>query len=255
MSEKFDKNKQEGSVKDLQKLGLGEKEAAVYLALLELGTVGSSKIIAQTGLHGQYVYAALATLEQKGLVQHAVERGRKKFSAKHPKTLVRLIDEQKRLADGLAERLQAQIILPPGQQFEVFQGVESFVAHEFELLERVPERSELLIIGGSGDQFAKTMGERLSAYETLRIKKELGVRYVGSSDQRDDLEKHKRERDFFEYRVLPGLFTGLVNTNIWPHAVGFNTFGTPVTAFVMENPAIADSYRQFFETLWNLSAK
>ena len=99
------------------------------------------------------------------------------------------------------------------------------------------------------------MAGRLDEYEALRIKKEVSVRYIGSNDQRDDLEKNKRERDFFDYRVLSGLFTGLVNTNICPHAVCFNIFGAPVTAFVMENETIADSYRQFFETLWNISLR
>ena len=178
MSEKFDKNKNTEIINGLQKLGLNEKEAIVYLALLELGTVGSSKIINKTGLHGQYVYASLWVLERKGLVSHVIERGRKKFSAKNPKTLVRLIDEQKHLADELAEKLQERMILPPQQQFEVFQGVESFVAHEFELLGRVEEEAELLIIGGKGDAFKTTMGERLGAYETLRIKKGVSVRYI-----------------------------------------------------------------------------
>lgn len=253
MSESFDESKNGNIIGGLKKLGLNEKEADVYVALLELGTVGSSKIINKTGLHGQYVYTALLTLEKKGLVQHAIERGRKKFSAKNPKTLVRLIDEQKHLADELAERLQERMILPPQQQFEVFQGAESFIAHEFELLSRAVKGSELLIIGGSGDAFTKTMGERLGPYEELRIKKEVRVRYIGSEGQHNDLEESKNVRAHFEYRVLPGLFTGLVNTNIWLDALCFNLFGNPVTAFVMGNSLVAGSYRQFFETLWRLS--
>ena len=68
------------------------------------------------------------------------------------------------LAQAMADRCRAVQQEPGCQQFEVFQGVDSFIAHEFELLDCVPERSELLIIGGSGDQFAKTMAWRLDEY-------------------------------------------------------------------------------------------
>jgi hypothetical protein len=45
----------------------------------------------------------------------------------------------------------------------------------------------------------------------------------------------------------------MVNTNIWPDSIGFNIFGQPVTSFVISNPIIAGSYKQFFETLWNMA--
>ena len=65
----------------LERLGLDPKESAVYCALLRLGTVGTSHLLDATGLHGQYVYQALARLEERGLAAHAIVRGRKKFHA------------------------------------------------------------------------------------------------------------------------------------------------------------------------------
>src|SRR3989344_535645 len=174
----FDKNE---SLKGLRELGLDEKEATVYLALLQLPDTGTTALIRTTGLHGQYVYQALARLEKLGLAQHVVKRGRKKFSAKHPKALARLIDRKKQVADELAESLAEQVTLPLNQRFEVFQGKESFIAHEFDLLAEAPEGAELLVIGGSGDQFFKTMASNLASYESERLKKQVTVRHIGSS--------------------------------------------------------------------------
>ncbi|EKE25897.1 MAG: Transcriptional regulator TrmB [uncultured bacterium] len=248
----FDENGNKEILGELQKLGLKEKESQVYLALLELGEVGSSKIIKRSELHGQYVYDCLESLEEKGLVQHLIKNGRKKFIAKNPKTLIGLIERQKVLASSVAEKLKEVMIMPPHQHFETYQGKESYIAYEFELLKNAPEHSEFLIIGGSGDDFAKSMGKNLYEYEKIRVAKKVSIRYIGSEDQKKDLIHAKNHRESFDYRILPGLFTGMVNTNIWPDSIGFNIFGSPVTSFSITNPIIAGSYKQFFETLWKM---
>jgi sugar-specific transcriptional regulator TrmB len=253
MSINIDKNENSEIKANLKSLGLREKEAAVYLALLELGEVGSSKIVKKTGLHGQFVYSSLDSLEQKGLAQHVVKRGRKKFSAKNPKMLVRLIDQQKRMAEKVAEKINEIILIPTRNEFEVFQGKESYLTHELDLLNQSSDGCELLIIGGAGDKFFENMGDEIKSYEKMRLTKKITVRYIGSADQKEYLEKNKKTRQFFEYRVLPGLFTGMVNTNIWPGAIGLNIFGEPVTNFTISSSVIAGSYRQFFETLWKLA--
>lgn len=255
MSKIVDKNENDDISLDLKSLGLGDKEIAVYIALLGFGEVGSSKIVKKTGLHGQFVYNALDSLEQKNLVGHVIKHGRKKFSAKNPRVLERLAEHQKRIAQGVAEKLNRLMVLPQEQEYEVFQGKESYIAHEFELLEKAEEESELLIIGGSGDEFFQNMGDEIKQYEKLRIRKKIKVRYIGSQDQLEYLVNNAKDRQLFEYKILPGLFTGMVNTNVWANAIGFNMFGEPVTSFIIYNPVLAGSYKQFFETLWKLAKK
>lgn len=249
----LDENEKGVLVVRLKTLGLNEREALVYLALLRLGETGTSSIIRGANLHGQYVYQALGTLEEKGLVQHAIRRGRKKFTAKNPRTLTRLIEHQHVIAQDLAVKLEELMVLPPEQRFEVFQGKEAYIAHEFEILERQLEGSELLVIGGVGDKFNENVGSRLQEYATLQIKKNITVRYIGSESQRVSMQEIHGRRTLFEVRYLPGLFTGQVNTNIWPDLLGFNIFGEPVTRFTIWNPVVAGSYKQFFETLWQLA--
>lgn len=238
---------------ELVSLGLKEKEALVYMALLELGEIGSSKIAAKTGLHTQFIYMALDALERHGLAQHVVRRGRKKFSAKHPQALVRLVDQKKKTADLLAARLEQITSISKEQRFEVFQGNTSYVAHEFDLLREAPDAAEILIISGEGDRFLHEMKNVMPEYESLRIKKKISVRYVGCQAQKEYLQSNTNKRELFTYRLLPGLFTGQVSTDIWPTAISFNVYGEPVTSFVVSNEVIAGSYKQFFETLWKMA--
>ena len=248
----IDENAQASAEKDLAKLGLVPKEASIYMALLQLGLVGSSKIITATGLHGQFVYQSLATLEEKGLVQHVIQNGRKKFSARPPAALLSIAEDQRRTAEAVAAQLEMLVGTPAPQQFQIFQGADSYIAHEFELLEKAPHGATLLIIGGLGDKFHQTMGDRVRAYDVLRTKKKIRVRYIGSEAQRDELQRAGIRRGDFDFRLLPGDFAGEVNTNVWPDAVSFNVYGTPIGKITITNTAIAASYRQFFETLWRM---
>ncbi|MBN2094094.1 MAG: hypothetical protein JW740_01860 [Candidatus Zambryskibacteria bacterium] len=240
-------------VKELQSLGLDSKSAKVYLALLGIGETGSSKLIKETGLHGQYVYNSLEKLEKEGLVQHVVKRGRKKFSAKSPLALVRVAEEQKIRAENLVSDLNKFITLPPEQISETYQGRESYVSKEFELIKKAPDGCELLIIGGSGDRFNEEMGKNLKRYMHFQHHKNIQIRYIGSEEQRDVMPELHGPRHNFKIKYLPGFFTGEVNTNIWPDTLTFNIYGEPVTQFVMHNKTIAQSYKQFFETLWKIA--
>jgi sugar-specific transcriptional regulator TrmB len=254
MSINLDENKK-ALLKNLVQLGLNYKEALVYMALLPLGQVGSSKIIQATGLHGQFVYQALTSLERRGLVVSVIKRGRKKFQANNPERLVRLIDHMKTVASESAEQLSQLRAETEEQQFELYQGREAYVAHEFELLERAEDSVTVYVIAGRGDQFQELLGKDLSRYETIRNKKKVRVRYVGSEGQRAELKEAQQKRANFEYKILPGAFTGLVNINVWPDVIGFNLFGTPVIAFTLKSRKVAESYRAFFESLWERAVK
>src|SRR3989344_8484323 len=152
-------------IKQLQDLGLSEKEAHVYLALLPKPDVGSSALIRATGLHGQFVYDALQKLEDRGLARHAVVRGRKKFSANPPERLLALLREKELAAAAVVRVLEERYAGKQEQSFEVFQGVEAVVAHEFQLLKETPEGSRVDIIGAGEDLYAQMLGSTFDEYE------------------------------------------------------------------------------------------
>lgn len=257
MSKNIDTSSSESTHKDLildlERLGLSNKEARIYLALLNLGEVGASKIIKSTELHGQFVYNTLDTLEGRGLVQHSIVRGRKKFTAKSPDTLIILIDQQKRCAEMVSKKLKKMQGANPLQQFDVYQGQEMFVRNEFELLKTSPVDSEILIIGGNGDKYRENHGKFFESYEYARKKKNVVVRYVGSEEQRHFLRHSQENRELFKYHLLPGAFGGEFTTTIFEDRINFYMFSEPIVVFSLKNKKIAESYRGFFETLWKLA--
>ena len=76
---------------DLMDIGLSEKEAAVYLALLELGSDTVQHIAKKSAVNRATTYVILDSLKKKGVVS-TVEKGTKThFQAESPESLRKLI--------------------------------------------------------------------------------------------------------------------------------------------------------------------
>lgn len=245
-----EKNDENTIVKKLTELGLNEKESRVYVALLSREYVGTSKLITSTGLHSQYVYDGLKGLEEKGLVHHVVKNGRKRFAAQTPKHLEVLVQEKQRTVDALVPQLLSMAGKSDMQSFEVYQGVESFKAEEFQKLEDAEVGSTLDIIGDEGLLFYETMGDDIHVYEEMRINKKIHLRYIASPDHVGKALEALPRTEYIEFRTLPGLKSGRINTNIWADRVSINIYGHPVMTFSLSNKEIAATYQNFFESLW-----
>jgi len=250
MSKYIDENIESNILEDLFSLGLNGKEAQIYLALLKLGDVGTTKICSETSLHRQFVYQFLESLEKKGLVRHILIRGRKKFSAKNPEVLNKLLEQKQKVAERLIENVKKVVQVPKEQVTELNQGDDSYTINAFKLIEKTPEGSEILVISGKGDRYINILGKRFYEYERLRKKRNISIKYIGSETQRRDFENQKRE--LFEFKLLEGDFSDITNTVIFPELVTLDTFGIPVTQTIIYNPAVAEGYKEFFESLWVL---
>jgi predicted transcriptional regulator len=242
-------------IQGLQTLGLSEKDAQVYLALLPRRDVGSSKIVLATGLHKQFVYNAIDKLEALGLVRHVIQNGRKKFSANPPSRILSIVEEKKLVAQAMAKRLQERFVGAHEQDFEVFQGDSAVLAHHYDMLERVEKDQEAFVICGPTETFLKIIGpDEKDLFEEARVAKGLRIRYLGMESVRERLIETKKWRKLFEYRILPGgQSTGLLDIDIWPNNVTLNIFGNPLLSFTITNKAMTEGYREFFESLWRLS--
>ncbi len=240
-------------LRGLEQAGLKPKEARVYLALLRLGETGTSSIAHETGLHGQFVYGALDALEERGLAQRALIRGRRKYRARNPRHLSDQLAERKRSLDAVIHDIENRITVDPEHQFEIFQGRESFVANERALLEVMPKGGHVLVIGGEHDSYTRACGSAIAELDALRVRKHIEVRYVGAQSQAKELRETAEIR-LLSFRLLPGVFEGSSNYAIYEElgVFGLYVFAEPVTSFMVRNQMIASNFKTFFEILWKM---
>ena len=96
--------------KVLEKLGLSEKEAKVYLAALELGAATVQQIANKADVLRPTTYLILEAMLKKGLMTSA-EKGKKTlFSAEPPAQLERYLDYKVRCLEDVREDLRSVLI-------------------------------------------------------------------------------------------------------------------------------------------------
>lgn len=83
----------------LGKSGLNDKEALVYLALLELGGAFPSRIAEYTSLNRSTVYKILLNLSVRGLVNEIEKRNKLFYQIEKPQKLVRYNESKIRMAE------------------------------------------------------------------------------------------------------------------------------------------------------------
>lgn len=121
---------------ELRKLGLKEKEVAIYLAALELGYSSVQKIAKQAGVSRPTAYEIINELLKKGLMRESKRKGLTKgeknlFSAESPDKLLGLLRVQKREIEEkerefirIISALRAKYYLTGQSEIRSFEGAE-----------------------------------------------------------------------------------------------------------------------------------
>ena len=95
-------------IKDaLEVLGLNDKQAAVYVALLQLGKSSAYGVATKSGLKKPTTYVVLDELVKKGLV-HKIPRAKKQhFAARPPEEVFAVAEERLETAKSILPELTA----------------------------------------------------------------------------------------------------------------------------------------------------
>ena len=80
----------------LEEFGLENREAKVYVKLLELGEAGASELSKKVNILRPTVYDILDNMIKKGVVSYSISAGRKVFSAVDPLILEQIVEGKKK---------------------------------------------------------------------------------------------------------------------------------------------------------------
>src|SRR5437899_393424 len=81
--------------KELQDLGLSEKEASIYLAALEIGRATADQLAKHAKIKRPTTYVQLESLMKKGLMSTYEEDKKTYFAPESPELLKRFLQKQK----------------------------------------------------------------------------------------------------------------------------------------------------------------
>lgn len=112
-------------LKTLREIGLAEKEAQVYLALLSIGSSTVNSIAEKSDIVRTTTYDVLKSLREKGIVSSVIKNKILYFEAADPAKLVETLEERKQKLKQLVPQLRTIYSPPLGKPaMEVYEGKE-----------------------------------------------------------------------------------------------------------------------------------
>jgi len=243
----------------LRKIGLTENEIKIYLSLLKTGLSTAYEIGKNTGIYRVHVYDKLEQLMDKGLVTHVYQGAKKYFQATHPAKLKQFLEDQKRELDvqeqeinNILPELEAMTKIPKEDTFvEVFKGKEGL---KYFLKDIIKTKKEVLITGIDDQKYQDALPIFMKQYFRELRKNHIPERVITIKKLGVFLFQ-KELSPTTNYRFLKEKQFNPTNTFVYGINVVIVAWGTPVTAVMIKNKDIAETYRGHFEHLWNIASK
>ena len=236
--------------KYLQEIGLTDKEAQVYLALLGVEHASVLDIAKKTTIKRPTVYLILELLAKKGLVSEATIGKKTNYHAEPPERLGTFIERQKILLDERAKRLQDIIPQIKSVQREsgerpvvkFFEGKEGIISINEQIYDDQPDGSPVYLI------YSKDLlNQVFTSNETDKYKKkrlERGVKskvlYNYSKGERPSDETGER------VRIDEKKYPFACDISIYKDKVRISILGKNLSGIYVKSQDLADTLRSLF---------
>lgn len=237
--------------KYLQEIGLSEKEALVYIALLEVDNDSVLDLSKKTKLNRTTVYPVLESLAKKGLISEVKVDKKVNYVAEPPERLETYVERQKIVLEEHSKRLKEIIPQLKSVQREVgerpvvkyFEGREGIISSLEDFFRTEDEGGTTYLVYPMDllkDIFTEKEQEK---YRALRLKKKIKSKVIYTSNSGE------RASDEFGNRVKVDATKHPItcDINIYKDRVRINTLGKALSGIYIVSQDLADTLRTIFD--------
>lgn len=239
--------------KDIQSLGLNEKEAKVYLASLELGQATVQKISAKAGIKRPTTYFIIEGLMERGLMSSYYQGKKQFFMAEMPERILDLIAKERKDLDLREEQFKR--LLPELQSINN-RNKDKPVVKYYEGKDGVLTMALEHMKSSKGQEFysvfSRDIVERfITPDELLNLRKE---RIANKLTTKTIYSREKGDMIGIENANLVRLpaeeFPVTCDIAFYEDKVRIASFRDRMMGVVIEDKEIAQSFRAIFELAW-----
>ncbi len=245
--------------KYLQEIGLTDKEAQVYLSLVQVDDESVVALADKTGINRSTVYVVLETLKKKGLVSE-VEKGKKThYAAEPPERLETYVERQKVILEEHAKRLKdiiPQIKSVQREQGErpivkYFEGKEGIISSAEELYTSKDKSNETHLIYSKDLVDELFTSEERSKYKKVRIGKDIKSKTLYTYTQGEIPSDATGERVRIDEKKYPIT----CDISIYEDRVRINTLSRSLSGIFIKSKDVADTLRSIINFAIDQSKK
>lgn len=238
--------------KYLEEIGLSEKEAQVYLALLQVDSDSIQDIAKKTGINRTTVYPVLESLAKKGLVGEIQDGKKTNYQAAAPERLETFVERQKVTLEEHAARLKDVIPQIKSIQREhgerpvvkLFDGREGAISayEEFFNIKDEKEKEGYFLFNQNILQQVFTEEER-ARFRKIRVGKEVYPNTIYNNKDGDGEFTSKGTR----LRINDEKYPIKVDMTTIGDSVIITTLGKKMMSLVIKSSDIADTFKSIFK--------
>ena len=242
------------AARHLLEFGLSEKEAGVYLALLELGPSGVQTVAEKAGVNRSTAYALFQTLKERGLVSETQQENRAIFIPESPyrlqeqceKELHEVEQKREKLLYAMPDFMALFHAIEYKPRVRYFEGLKGISAARSALMENSPDEEYVSFTCiDEGTNAVAQIEER----ERQRMARRLHGRLIlalkpGMQIPQTDFSSWKIRQIPFEQSPFSGELDIFGNT-----VAAFVTKDEPM-GLILESQMLADLFRSLFEAAW-----
>ncbi len=236
------------TISTLKAIGLTERQAKVYLACLESGTLSIQELSRKLQIARSSCEATLEQLHKKGFISVYKHKTVRRYSPEDPRNLARLEGEKNRLLQNTLPELLGSYLknktIPTVRMYPGKDGMNT-------VLEEILSEADALCGFGSVDDLYNMLGDTFPNFTKRRIQKKIPVKIV----LKDTLKARQRQRlgsqELREVRLIRdvGDFTNLLF--MWKSKIALFSFGNESIVVVLESKDLAIGQRAMFDFIWN----
>ncbi|MCD6149397.1 hypothetical protein J7J13_01250 [bacterium] len=243
--------------KELQEIGLNEKEAKVYLASLELGQSTVQKISQKAGVNRATAYFIIESLARKGLVSSFHQNKKQFFIAADPNRLSELLEQQKENIKKNEKKLKE--LLPQLQSMDAkqknrpvvkyYEGKEGLISIQEEFLK---SRKGIASMAYSVDAVNRVFtNNEMSRFRRKRLNKDIKNKVIYTY-KKGILESDKTSK---RKKVPFSKFPITCDIAIYDNKIRLASLGKRLTGIIIEDKELADSMKAIFNLAWEAAEK
>jgi len=232
----------------LEKIGLNQKEASVYLAALELGTATVESIARKAGTKRPTTYLVLDDLQRRGLVSIVPRTKKILYTAETPELILRELSRKEDLFKRFLPNLMAVYNAKKEKpQVQLYEGKEG-MRHVYEKLINSGEVRFFATIREVANIFPDVPErvKRAAAEKKLKVREILtqgsaDIQYAGGIKQ----------SEYYVNRFFPkGTDVMATDNAVFGDNVVFFSYEPTLFAVVVESKGISQSLKTLFEMAW-----
>lgn len=236
--------------KYLQNIGLSEKEAAVYIMLIQVDDASVIDIAKKTNINRTTVYIVLESLEKKGLVSETTLGKKTHYQAEPPERLETYVQRQKVTLDEYSKRLVDVIPQIKGIQREtgvrpivkLYEGKEGIISLNEELYENDDEGGTAYLIYSSDLLDSVFSKDDRAKYKKVRLQKNVKTKVLYNSSKTDIPTDETGERVKIDEKKYPVT----CDISVYKDRVRIGILGKKLSGIFIRSQDFADTLRSLF---------